>query len=204
MRVGCELEAVDRERSRAAKSNRAGDARRSILLSTGLVTMSSISASLDRPATAVLDHSPQVRSTRAELMLCLVVSSDVYRMQLFDRAAEEQGWDTILIADADEAVRIAARERVRLAIVDLQSVPPAIEASYRRFAERLAKKQESLVIVCGNEEDATGEIWSRQLGVWMYLPGVDDQTDIGLVCGEARSVSERLFVPGTRSSGLTA
>ncbi len=37
-----------------------------------------------------------------------------------------------------------------------------------------------------------GEIWSRQLGVWMYLPGVDDESDIAMLCGEARNAVEKL------------
>lgn len=135
-------------------------------------------------------------------MLCLVVSSDPYRMRLFDRAAEDQGWDTILAADSEEAVQIASRELSKLAIVDFQSVTPATKAGYRRFVEWLSKKQQSLVVVCGDEDDPTGEIWSRQLGVWMYLPGVDDQADMGLICGEARNVSEKLFGRATRGSGL--
>ncbi|MEX2171911.1 MAG: hypothetical protein WD851_21500 [Pirellulales bacterium] len=166
--------------------------------------MSSMSASLARTAMAVQDHATLVRSTRADLMLCMVVSSDHYRTRLFDRAAEEQGWDTILIVDPEEAVQIATRERLRLAIVDLQSATPSTGAAYRRFVEWLSKKRQSLVIVCGNEDDPTGEIWSRQLGVWMYLPGVDDQTDIALVCGEARNVSEKLLGPVARTSGISA
>lgn len=165
--------------------------------------MSSMSASLARPATAVQDHLSLVRSTRTDLMLCLVVSSDHYRTGLFDRAAEEQGWDTILVVDPEEAVQIVNRERLRLAIVDLQSVSLAIDTAYRRFVEWLSKKQQPLVIVCGNEDDLTGEIWSRQLGVWMYLPGVDDQSDIALVCGEARNVSEKLFGPAHRKTGVS-
>jgi ActR/RegA family two-component response regulator len=164
--------------------------------------MSSTSASLARPATVAQSHPQLVRSTRADLMLCLVVSSDPYRMRLFDRAAEDQGWDTILAAESEEAVQIATRERLQLAIVDLQSATPTTGAGYRRFVEWLSKKQQSLVVVCGNEDDSPGEIWSRQLGVWMYLPGVDDQSDIALVCGEARQVLEKMFGRPARSSGV--
>ena len=164
--------------------------------------MSSLSASLPRTATAVQDQPSSTRGTRAELMLCMVVSSDHYRTRLFDRAAEDQGWETVLAVDPEEAMRIATRERLRLAIVDLQSATPSTDAAYRRFVEWLSRKRQPLVVVCGKEDDTTGEIWSRQLGVWMYLPGVDEQTDVALVCGEARNVSEKLHGPVGREPSL--
>lgn len=165
--------------------------------------MSSMSASLARTASAVEEHPSRHRATRADLMLCIILSNDHYRTRFFDRAAEEQGWETILAVDVEEAMQIATRERLRLAIVDLQSTTASTDAAYKRFVEWLSRRQQSLVIVCGNEDDPTGEIWSRQLGVWMYLPGIDDQTDIALVCGEARNVSEKLHSPaGTRSGSL--
>jgi len=49
-----------------------------------------------------------------------------------------------------------------------------------------------LLAVCGKSDDANGEVWSRQLGVWMYLPGVDCQSDIALLCAEAKHVLEKL------------
>ena len=46
--------------------------------------------------------------------------------------------------------------------------------------QQLAARQGPLLAVCGKPDDTTGEVWSRQLGVWMYLPGVDGQSDIAL------------------------
>src|SRR5690606_30175876 len=163
--------------------------------------MSLMSASLAPAASAVQEPPSRSRATRADLMQCIILSSDYYRTRLFDRAAEDQGWDTILAVDAEGAMQVAARERLRLAIVDLQSTSPNTNAAYRRFVDWLSNKRQSLVVVCGKEDDPTGEIWSRQLGVWMYLPGVDDQTDIALVCGEARNVSEKLHGPVTNPIG---
>jgi hypothetical protein len=36
------------------------------------------------------------------------------------------------------------------------------------------------------------EIWARQLGAWMYLPGVNDHSDVAMLCGEARNAAEKL------------
>jgi hypothetical protein len=68
-----------------------------------------------------------------------------------------------------------------------------MEHGFRAFVERLAARDGPLVAVCGKPNDALGEVWSRQLGVWMYLPGVDCESDLALVCGEARSIVEKLW-----------
>jgi hypothetical protein len=58
--------------------------------------------------------------------------------------------------------------------------------------QQLAARHGPLLAVCGKPDDITGEVWSRQLGVWMYLPGVDSQSDIALLCGEARNILRKL------------
>jgi hypothetical protein len=74
----------------------------------------------------------------------------------------------------------------------LQSAPPPQERLLRRLVEQLAARSGPLLAVCGKPDDTLGEVWSRQLGVWMYLPGVDSQSDIALLCSEARSVLTKL------------
>jgi hypothetical protein len=76
--------------------------------------------------------------------------------------------------------------------VDLQSAPATQEATLRRLVEQLAARSGPLLAVCGKPDDTTGEVWSRQLGVWMYLPGIDSQSDIALLCSEARNVLRKL------------
>ncbi|HEY4234367.1 MAG TPA: hypothetical protein VGM76_13125 [Lacipirellulaceae bacterium] len=84
------------------------------------------------------------------------------------------------------------RNRVQLALVDLQSVPPAQERAFRELVEQLAARDGPLIAVCGNPNDSLGEVWSRQLGVWMYLPGIDCQSDIAMLCCEARGIVEKI------------
>jgi hypothetical protein len=81
---------------------------------------------------------------------------------------------------------------VELALIDLQSAPPAQAALLRTVVERLAGQKGPLLAVCGNPDDTTGEVWSRQLGVWMYLPGVDSHCDIALLCSEARNILQKV------------
>jgi hypothetical protein len=36
------------------------------------------------------------------------------------------------------------------------------------LVQQLASSKGLLLAVCGKPDDTTGEVWSRQLGVWMY------------------------------------
>jgi hypothetical protein len=141
-------------------------------------------------------EAPEGRATTrchapAALQTCLVVSVSARRAQLLVRAAHEERWATIVCNSGDDALRQTVRQRVQLALVDLQSAPSAQVKALKQLVEQLAARQ-VLLAVCGKPDDMTGEVWSRQLGVWMYLPGVDSQSDIALLCGEARNVLEKL------------
>lgn len=127
----------------------------------------------------------------AALGTCLVVSISARRAQLLVRAAHEEHWATIVCNCAEDALRQTVRQRVQLALVDLQSAPSAQVRAFKQLVEHLAARR-LLLAVCGKPDDTTGEVWSRQLGVWMYLPGVDSQSDIALLCAEARHVLEKL------------
>ena len=146
------------------------------------------------PATLVspVTRAPVSRRAPPILHTCLVVSASAQRAQLWVRAAHEEQWATIVCSTADDAIRQSVRHRVDLALVDLQSAPTAQEPPLRRLVEQLAARDGPLLAVCGNPNDTSGEVWSRQLGVWMYLPGVDSQSDIALLCGEARDILKKL------------
>ncbi len=124
---------------------------------------------------------------------CLVVSTSPRRVQLLVRAAHDEQWSTIVCTTADDALRQSARHSVHLALVDLQTAAAGQEEKLLRvLIEQLAARNGPLLAVCGKPDDTQGEVWSRQLGVWMYLPGVDSQTDIALLCGEARNILQKL------------
>jgi hypothetical protein len=144
--------------------------------------------------------TPQVRvrqPVRTEappaLCRCLIVSSSPERMTMLCDAAEAQGWDPIPCDAAERASREVARHYLQMVIVDLEGAQGGAPEGFRGLAERLAGDSGRLLVVCGNESDVTEEIWARQLGAWMYLPGVDDQSDVAMVCGEARNVAEKLL-----------
>lgn len=99
----------------------------------------------------------------------------------------------MVCSTAEDAVRQSVRQRIDLALIDLQSAALAQVGQLRSLVEKLAVGRNSpLLAVCGKPDDMTGEVWSRQLGVWMYLPGVDGHSDIALLCGEARTILQKL------------
>jgi uncharacterized protein YgbK (DUF1537 family) len=135
---------------------------------------------------------PAKRLSAVDLHTCLVVSSSARRVQLWVRAAHEERWTTIVCTTADDANRQSIRNRIDLALIDLQTASTDNEVRLRGLVEQLANRKGPLLAVCGKPEDTQGEVWSRQLGVWMYLPGVDSQSDIALLCGEARQILKKL------------
>lgn len=154
--------------------------------------MSDLQTSL--PATLVSPGSSATTGRRAPpaLHVCLVVSTSPRRAQLLVRAAHEEHWSTIVCRTAEDALRQSVRQRIHLALVDLQSAPPSQEQMLRLLVEQLAARNGPLLAVCGKPDDAIGEVWSRQLGVWMYLPGVDSQSDVALLCAEARTILQKI------------
>lgn len=120
---------------------------------------------------------------------CLIVSADTQRREMFDRAAADGGWKTFSCADAATALAFIDRSLVQLAIVDLEA--EAAQA-FRPIVETVTRTSGLLLIVCGNEGEVEEEVWVRQLGAWLYLPGVLDSNNLALLCGEARHIAERL------------
>jgi hypothetical protein len=145
-------------------------------------------------------RAPAKRLAPAALHTCLVVSTSARRAQLCVRAAHEENWATIVCTTGDDAIRQSVRQRVDLAWVDLQSASAEQEERLRTLVQQLAARKGPLLAVCGRPDDTTGEVWSRQLGVWMYLPGVDSQSDIALLCLEARHILKKLSDNAARAT----
>jgi hypothetical protein len=92
--------------------------------------------------------------------------------------------------DAESAREETRRSLFRLALVDLDHA--AASADLRRLVEQIAAQRNVLIAVCGNDGDAREEIWARQLGTWLYLPGVTEAQDLVTPCTDARLALERM------------
>ncbi len=142
--------------------------------------------------TRVTSRPTTKRKAPPALERCLIVSTSEHWSDRLQRAAKAQGWDPIVCSDAEEGARAAIRNRMSLAIIDLMSSGQEQCGEFKELAEMLASNDGSLLMVCGRESDAMLEIWARQLGVWAYLPGVDDECDLALLCGEAKIAVHQL------------
>lgn len=120
---------------------------------------------------------------------CLIVSADAKRRAMLERAAIDGGWKTFGCSDAGTALDHINRSFIDLGVVDLEGQTPD---AFRPVVEKLTAQTGLLLIVCGHEGDMDEEVWVRQLGAWLYLPGVVASSNFALLCGEARQIAERL------------
>jgi DNA-binding response OmpR family regulator len=132
---------------------------------------------------------------------CIVVSTEVDRQQMLAEAAVQSGWETTVCGDAASALGYLRRGFLQLAIVDLASDSTG---EFADLLQQFASQGGVLSIVCGNDGDDEEEIWVRQAGAWLYLPGVDDGTHVSLLCGEARHVVERMHAASTSQPQRTS
>ena len=126
---------------------------------------------------------------------CLVLSASAPRRQMLARSATDAGWDAVVCSDTSNCWSCLRQELFQLVLLDLQDSSGSRD-EFREVAEHLANESGTLLVLCGQEGDAMEEIWARQLGVWLYLPGVDRGSDICSLCEAARPVAEKLFVSG--------
>ncbi len=123
---------------------------------------------------------------------CLVLSADPQRGKMLEQAATDGGWRASVCTDAATAMNHVNRSFVHLAIVDLATQDTE---GFRAVLEKLTATAGVLSIVCGNDSDPTEELWARQLGAWLYLPGVEESSNLALLCGEARHIAQRVSKP---------
>lgn len=122
---------------------------------------------------------------------CLVVSGSRDRREMFNRASSQAGWDTVVCADQQNALAAVRRTRFQLALVDLDHYGDT-PAGFRDLAQTLSTTPGMLLVICGRELQPDEEIWARQLGVWLYLPGVSLQhgDELAELCQAAQQVVE--------------
>jgi DNA-binding NtrC family response regulator len=151
---------------------------------------------LSRTPVAQLQGAPAAKTNvGTESGKCLIVSTDVAKREMISVAATEAGWDTIVCTDERTAAAAVLRTRFQMAWIDLDGSLASSVA--RDLCQSLATLSQVLLVVCGRENDAEEEVWARQLGVWLYLPGLspDHPCEICLLCEQAQRVAGRSNVP---------
>jgi hypothetical protein len=124
--------------------------------------------------------------------VCLVVSPDPLRQMMFGQAAKRTGWREVVCADQASALPHLAAGTVGLVLVDTATPNPNTAADRRLLVELLADQKDLLTVVCGRTSDPQEEIWARQCGAWMYLPGVAPESDLDPVLCGAKQIIERM------------
>lgn len=138
---------------------------------------------------------PSVRPAAVGVFQCLVVSADPDRRAELAWAASDQGWSTVVCADARNALAASKRTVLGLALLDLESPHGRTPSGFREVTEQLTSDSGTMVVVCGHDGDAKEEIWARQMGVWLYLPGLEQSSNISTVCREAILLARRMTSP---------
>jgi len=131
------------------------------------------------------------RSTRRTGLLdCLVVSGDSSRRRRFEAAAELAGWLECASPETSGELSQAVDRDYQLVIVDIAAPLGDRVNDTIEIAEEMAARPGTLLVVCGSEDNVDEELWARQLGAWLYLPGVCDGDSLTSLCVEARRLRD--------------
>jgi hypothetical protein len=166
-----------------------------VIVNMGLKNRSAMMNELEtqsRPPVGQLQGTPAAKTNvGTQVGKCLIVSTDIAKRETISLAATEAGWDTIVCADEASAMKAVLRNRFQMAWIDLDGSPACSAA--RELCQAVAALSQVLLVVCGHEHDAEEETWARQLGVWLYLPGLslDHPRELCEVCEQAQWVAGR-------------
>jgi hypothetical protein len=136
--------------------------------------------------------TPRKSATQATVLHCLIVAEDAERREFLTEAARVVGWEVAAYADAHAASIAAKHYRHALTMIDLDGLAPGTANGFRTLAEQLSAVTGALLMVCGTDGNALEEIWARQLGVWLYLSGIDTSCDVTSLFSEAKQVVQKL------------
>lgn len=141
--------------------------------------------SVHQPQTATAQRQ---RTVETSIYQCVISSASRARRNMLSKAAADAGWDSILCNSPDEVGNNLDQTLLQFALVDLDhrgSTP----SGARDLVQKLIQGDPHLLIgVCGHEADPDEEIWARQLGVWLYLPGATTSSEMTLLFEQALQI----------------
>lgn len=150
--------------------------------------------SQERAAVEHAQHPLFLRAPVTEQSQCLVVARDGSRRRWLADAAHDAGWFAFESPDRESALTCHRRMLLGMVVVDLHEVTGSDREELRQLVSLLAKERRLLVAVCGNIGEPAEEIWARQQGVWLYLPGAFEVVEFTTLCGEALEIAKRLAI----------
>lgn len=154
------------------------------------------------PAAAAGSTRTAVASTAAALP-CLLTSQDKPLREWMAATAMAAGWHAVGCDNPAGALRQAVLRRFRFAVIDLG--PSSMRRNdFGEVVRVLAATPGNLLVVGQPDADPEGsaELWARERGAWLYLPGMDQRCDLLGVCEQALALAEKLHGPVSASGGL--
>jgi DNA-binding NtrC family response regulator len=125
------------------------------------------------------------------LLKCLVVSGDADFRHRLDTMADLAGWSACETPADTAELRSLVDGDFHLVIADIARPMGERVNDTVEIVEEFASRPNTLVVVCGSGESVDEELWARQLGAWVYLPGVSGGDALMSLFAEAQRVVER-------------
>lgn len=116
-------------------------------------------------------RAPERRRRPTAAVSCLVVTADAALRSTVTAAALERGVRCVAPADTAQLADVCDAD-YRMAFVDVAAPLSGRDESARQLAASLATRPGMLLTVCGHQEREDEERWARELGAFVYLPGV--------------------------------
>jgi hypothetical protein len=124
-------------------------------------------------------------------MNCLVVSGNAGLRGRLEAVADLSGCASCVTPTAVTEMADAVDGDFQIVVVDIAHPLGDRVSDSVELAEEFASRSGSLLVVCGSEDSVDEELWARQLGAWVYLPGVASGDALVSLFAEARRVGER-------------
>lgn len=128
---------------------------------------------------------------RTGLAKCLVVSGNAGLRERLGAVAELSGWEEFDLPETAADLTAAIEGDYRLVVVDVAGPLGDRVNDSVELIEEFAARPGTLLVVCGSADSADEELWARQLGAWVYLPGVSSGDALVSLFTEARRLSQR-------------
>ncbi len=113
---------------------------------------------------------------------CLIVSASQTRRNMLSDAATTAGWNAVVCANPQYALAEFRRTAFQFVMVDLD-LHGKTPRGFRECVQTLAEDSSRILIcICGHEQDPAEEVWVRQLGAWVYLPGATNSSELSSHC----------------------
>lgn len=140
---------------------------------------------------SLASKSPAIRSARGPVLKSLVVSGDAGLRSRLGVMSELGGFASCDVpAEASEFSAVVDSD-YQLVVIDIGRPLGDRVSDSVAIAEEFAGRPGTLLVICGSDDCVDEELWARQLGAWVYLPGISGGDALMSLFVEARRIAER-------------